>query len=152
MQAIDTLTPIYGRTRNIANAIDYVRSFMFTSLAGDRPSNPNILVLLVRGRSSDQAATLAAADRARRAGIYVIAVGLGNYLNVYELDNIASQPRAQNSLKFARVDDVSSRSVLLLMYNLVCTSENLFLFFSKQYLLILTYSMQYARNDLHLDR
>ena len=96
---------------------------MFTNLAGDRPSNPNILVLLVRGRSSDQAATLAAADRARRAGIYVITVGLGNYLNVYELENIASQPREQNSLKFAKVDDKSSLSILLTMYNLVCASE-----------------------------
>ena len=54
--AIAALT-FTGRTTNTHLALEYVRTTMLTSAAGDRPSVPNAVVVMTDGLSSNASAT-----------------------------------------------------------------------------------------------
>ena len=86
-----------GRT-NTAAAIDRVRIDMFTSYRGDRPGDDNYAVLITDGYSNvDQHRTVPAAEQARRSGITMVAVGIGENGSVDrgEVNGIANDPDSQ---------------------------------------------------------
>lgn len=97
----------YNTTQQILNAIDGIRykdentntsgalwmmrSIMFTSQNGDRRNAPNIAIVITDGRSTyDHNLTLPYATDAKRAGITIIAIGVGDQVDPAELNGIAS--------------------------------------------------------------
>jgi len=74
------------------------------------------------GGSSNQWQTQQQAYLARQTGIHVVAVGAGRWLNRYELNNVATQPRNVNAIyadRFSTLQRDASAAVL----NIICNSE-----------------------------
>ena len=67
------------------NSIRYAQQQMFRQENGDRGNVPNILAILTDGISTNPEETWTAARDARRQGIHIIAIGVGNQLNDEEL-------------------------------------------------------------------
>jgi hypothetical protein len=106
----------------MAGVLTYVRSNMFTAANGARPSPvQRVAVMVANGNSIDPAATQAAADEARRAGIWIISVAVGNWLDIDELRGIASYTA---SLNVVTVTDFNSFSTVVdVISDTVCGSE-----------------------------
>lgn len=90
---------------NIPTGLQYIGGNTYTNLAinlaqemftstgrGNRPQNPNVLVVLTDGQSTDRTSTLDAATQAKADGTKIIAVGIGSNYDLTELQNIASDP------------------------------------------------------------
>ena len=86
-----------GRT-NTAAALDLLCRAVFQTSAGDRPSAPNVAVLVANGEStidSDRVSTVAAA--CRDAGVtFVVVAADRTVANSVELMSIVSPPTSQN--------------------------------------------------------
>ena len=69
---------------------------MFAQNKGNRPNARDVLVVITDGASNDDRTTLMEAKATRIAGIHVITVGVGNWLDEYELEAMASYPTERN--------------------------------------------------------
>ena len=69
---------------------DYITIVSVDKTNGDRPSAPNILVVVTDGQSNDQTATLQQATELHNLGVNVLAVGVGDSVDQTELAGIAS--------------------------------------------------------------
>jgi uncharacterized protein YegL len=89
-------------------AFGYVRDTVFQPAFGSRPSVPKVLVILTDGKPTDcntkkkQLKTLAKA--ARDSGIHIMAIGIGGTYDMKSLQNMASQPYADNVFGVATYD------------------------------------------------
>ncbi|MRC56833.1 VWA domain-containing protein, partial [Bacillus thuringiensis] len=86
-----------GRT-NTASGIDMARYNMFSSNKGDRAGDQNYAVIITDGNSNiNRGGTIPAANGARRAGIKMIAIGIGENRKVdrSEINGIANDPDNQ---------------------------------------------------------
>ena len=90
--------PYLGGQTNTTAALNLLRGDVFQTSAGDRPSAPNVAVLVANGDSTldrDRVSTEAAACRV--AGIVVVVVAADRTMaNSVELKSIVSPPSAQN--------------------------------------------------------
>ena len=93
-EAIGRIHQIRGDT-NTAAALAYMRDVAFTEAHGARNGVPRIAVVLTDGKSNKPWMTARMALRARLAGIHVFAIGIGNEVDVHELEAIASTPSAK---------------------------------------------------------
>ena len=59
---------------------------------GDRSDSPNIAIILTDGKSDDPIDTQNEALEARKAGIHIVAIGVGESINLPELKGIATDP------------------------------------------------------------
>lgn len=83
-----------GGNTNTGDALRYINTYSFSKEAGGRPSDraiKKVAILLTDGRSQDY--VLNPATAARKAGIRIFAVGVGEALKE-ELDEIASEPKS----------------------------------------------------------
>ena len=80
---------------NTSAALSFLRTDVFTSA---RVGVPHIAVLVTHINSLDTAATQREADLTRRAGINIMAVGVGNWLDMSELRAAVSYPADTNTL------------------------------------------------------
>ena len=69
-----------------------IQNMLESGQVGNRRDVEDVLVLLTGGRSSDMQRTLEEAAKARRAGLNIIVVGVGTWINVVELAGVASYP------------------------------------------------------------
>jgi len=86
-----------GRT-NTASGIDKAHYDMFSSNKGDRAGDQNYAIVITDGNSNiNRGGTIDAAKNARRAGIKVIAIGIGENEKVdrSEINGIANDPDNQ---------------------------------------------------------
>ncbi|KAJ8302978.1 hypothetical protein KUTeg_019374 [Tegillarca granosa] len=72
-----------------ADGINYMTNQMFSLNSGARSNVPRIAIVVTDGRSSNPTATAMAADKARQANIALMAVGVGNGVDINELNSIA---------------------------------------------------------------
>ncbi|XP_059170597.1 collagen alpha-4(VI) chain-like [Physella acuta] len=105
IQKLDTVDYNFGST-NIAEALEVMRTDLFTPDKGDRAEIPNIALVLIDGLSTvNPEQTVPNARLAQNDGIHIYTVGIG--LSDYrELDGIASPPAKENSFKVASFDDL----------------------------------------------
>ena len=104
-EAIDDIPYIYGST-NTADAIETMRSTMFTARNGDRRGVPNIGVIITDGISNINAQrTIPEAEYARREDIHIYTIGIG-LTDTRELDAMASVPAAENSFAVNDFDEL----------------------------------------------
>ena len=96
LRAIDAIPYKRGNT-NTADALQTMRSEMFTRANGDRPNVQNVALVITDGVSNiNQPRTIPEAERARAEGIHIYSIGIG-LSDTKELDAMASRPADENS-------------------------------------------------------
>lgn len=120
MAAIDRIKYLRGTT-NTAGALDYVRNVVFTSQYGYRENSRNFLILLTDGESDDNEETLRQAKLLRQQNVHIMTVGIGSWLDIYELQAIASYPYQENVIKASNFSDL--QRFLNILRDAVCDSE-----------------------------
>ena len=85
-----------GSSTNTAAALRTLRLDVLTTEAGARPQTlaiPRVAIVVTDGRSNvNGSRTIPEAEAVRAAGIIVFAVGIGNRINMAELNAMASSP------------------------------------------------------------
>ncbi|ELU05673.1 hypothetical protein CAPTEDRAFT_217523 [Capitella teleta] len=110
-------------TTNTAAAIRFVYQNMFTPAHGDRNRVQDVMILVTDGASDDKEETLDAAREARRRGIHIFVVAVGNWLDVQEINAIATYPYEKNRVQlenFRSLNEDFARR----MKDLVCNSAD----------------------------
>lgn len=105
---------------NASGALEYLRTTMFSPSNGDRSGVPNVAVMLTGSRSSSAVMTQRQADLTRRAGISVVVVVLSTWLDLDEVNNIASYPTNKTVLQTTYSTVTGIRQPLV---NLICQSK-----------------------------
>ncbi len=96
-------------------------SFAAFNGQGDRPHLKNIVVLFTDGGSNSFDATIAEARRTREAGIHIIVVAVGGWLNKIEVEEIATDPDSQSVFYVRNFDELQRFSNSLKI--LLCDGE-----------------------------
>ena len=107
---------------NTAAAINLLRQQGFTSTNGGRPESqaiPRVAVVITDGYSGS--GTVAAAQNAHNEDITIFSVGVGSYVNSYELYAIASDPFYVSTL--TNFDTSQFEALETTITNEACTSE-----------------------------
>ena len=79
---------------------------MFTTERGDQPGVPNVLVIITDGKSNNEEETWRMAMEAREKGITIIAIGVGQSVNLRELQGMASDPTDANVIRVSNFGDL----------------------------------------------
>ncbi|KAL5004050.1 hypothetical protein ScPMuIL_017506 [Solemya velum] len=85
-------TPYLTGVTNTADALLYLGEHMFSAKTGSRPNAKHIAVVITDGESQNPKATKIAADEAKKKGIQIFAIGVGDSADQDELEAIASTP------------------------------------------------------------
>lgn len=94
---------------------------MFTIKNGDRPNAMNILVIVTDGGSVNAAQTSIQAGQLRRQGVLMLVIGVGTWMNSYELFHLASFPK---SLHVTTVNSYNQLSLSTPYYiNILCSCK-----------------------------
>lgn len=122
-QAVVEIAYVGGRT-NTAAALNYMREEMFVAGNGDRPNVRNVAIVITDGGSNrpDKEAVIGAAREAKRAGIHVVAVGIGGWIDNYEMYAIGSYPRDVNVILVPDIEDLFDQKDTI--QALVCNSKS----------------------------
>ena len=108
----------YIVSTNTSAALWYLRTNVFTSA---RTGVSRIAIVITNGNSVDATATQEQADLTRRAGISIMAVAVGNWLDINELRRVVSYPSERNTLRIANYE--SFGDVVHTLKSSVCGSE-----------------------------
>lgn len=94
-EAIDKIPYLFGGT-NTADALNTMRTQMFTQTNGDRPDVPNVAIVITDGVSNiNSYRTIPEAYAAKSQGIHIYAIGVG-LAKTAELEAIATKPVEEN--------------------------------------------------------
>ena len=89
---INSISQHNNAGRNLGNALDTVRTQLYTVANGERPEYPNTVVIFTASTSDSSSASIQAANQLKAAGCVIVTVGIGPSINQQELQTIASQP------------------------------------------------------------
>ena len=130
LQAIDRIPYRYGST-NTADALETMRTQMFSAANGDRANVPNLAIVITDGVSNiNSRRTIPEAEQARNNSIHIYAIGIG-LTDTTELDGIASRPVDEN--RFAVQEFSELRALRDQVFAAFCPSESLvFMLFSSE--------------------
>ena len=138
--AVKNIQHIRGDT-NIADALNIVRTEMFSTQNGDRTTVPNLIIVITDGTPNvNQERTIPEARLTKSAGIRIFVVGV-RVEETYMLDQIASQPMKENRLSINEFDQL--RLEMDKLYTPICSqygNANT-LFISKDLFGLLTYCL-----------
>lgn len=137
-----------GGTTNTAAAIRLIRSNMFQPENGDDPDAINVAIIItdgewvtwsiylswlstkqvnsvpnlnLAGKSNVRDQTLAEAVAARKAGIHIVAIGVGPSIEVTELNGMASDPDSSNV--YVVKDFYALTRIMVDLLNGICNSK-----------------------------
>ena len=105
-RTVDTQTAVRkvrygGYAANLHIALSLARNSVFVESNGARLSDPSVtklIVVITDNPSANKSATQREAELTRHAGIGVVTIGVGTYLDRYELSAVASYPYTVNML------------------------------------------------------
>jgi len=105
-----------GYEADLAGALELARTQIFVAANGARvsPTVTWVTVIITDNPSENQTSTVLEAEMLRNAGVGIITVGVGTYLDLYELAAVATYPAANNSFWVS-----SSRNLPSLAPNIV---------------------------------
>ena len=110
--AIAELRYANGKT-NTAAALSMATSQVFGNSNYNRPQFKDIVVLITDGGSNDVEQTVLKATEAKIQGITVLVVAVGNWVNRFEVNEVASFPAAQTVFNVRNYNSLPSiRNVL----------------------------------------
>lgn len=92
MEAVGQVYQDGGVYTITSDAIRYMREKSFGPSMGARENVTKVAIIITDGRSSDTEATRSEAEKARKQGIHMFAVGVGNRVDNGELISIANRP------------------------------------------------------------
>ena len=124
LQAVANIPYTTGGT-NTAEGID-LSIQQFSTAFGARPRSsgiPRIAIVVTDGQSNNPSETIAAAERAHLANILSYAVGVGNNIDLTELNAIASAPQSQFVRLLTAFDSSELRSLQETLNNEACTGK-----------------------------
>ena len=127
LAAVDKL-PLFGYTTRIDKALNMAKSEMFKAENGGRPNVPKLIILLTDGRQTKDADAMNPGDIAeelRKSGIKLIVIGIGKYVNVTELLQMAGHP--SNVYEVSNFDQLASREFIERISESSCDQSKLFL-------------------------
>jgi hypothetical protein len=78
-------------------------------------------VLLTDGESDDNDATLQEAKQLREQGVHIMTVGIGSWLDIFELQAVASYPYQENMIMAGNFTDL--QRFLTTLVDAVCDSK-----------------------------
>lgn len=120
-----TRTSYGGSRANLADALRVLRTDVFNAANGHRvdPNVASVAVIITDNMSMNMTATLTEAQNARGAGIHIITIGIGTYINEYELSAVASYPFSKNMIITNTVRNLDNVTFKELILDLVCNSK-----------------------------
>ena len=121
MQAISAVR-YHGSKTNTAAALRYVRETMFTARNGDRANAKNVVLLVTDGSSDNGRETIKEARAARDANIQILVSIVGTWVNMQEINAIASYPVSKNKFQMQNFQSLD-RTFADKIYRRVCNSE-----------------------------
>jgi collagen type VI alpha len=108
-----------GGTTNTQEALRRAHSEVFTANRGDRAGVKNVIVVVTDGQATVQPQnTIPEAAQAKQKGIEMFTVGIGQYVNVAEIDGMASDPKQGHMVYVPGPSDVNQGASRLL--DLLC--------------------------------
>ena len=102
---LQLLLRVFFVSTNTAAALKYIRTHVFKSA---RRGVTRIALVITNANSVDAVATSEEADLTRRAGINIMAVAVGNWLDINELMSIVSYPTNRNTLRIPNFESFGS--------------------------------------------
>ena len=118
--AIDDIPYRYGST-NTADALNTMRTQMYTEANGDRPGVPNVAIVITDGVSNiNSRRTIPEAEQARAEGIHIYAIGIG-LTDTTELEGIASKPIDENLFSVKEFSEL--RNLRSKVFSALCGSR-----------------------------
>ena len=102
-----------GYEANLHLALSLARNSVFVAANGARLSDPTVtklIVVVTDNPSADKSATLREAALVRDAGIGLVTIGVGTYLDRYELSAVASFPYTRNTFTINTVRNLTAYS------------------------------------------
>jgi len=103
---------------NTAAALTLLRTHAFTSA---RVGVSRIALFVSNANSEDALGTQHEADLTRRAGVSIMAVAVGSWLDINELRSVVSYPAHRNMLQVSSYDTLGA--VAPTIHDAVCGSE-----------------------------
>lgn len=115
-----------GSKANLADALRVLRTDVFNAANGHStdPNTTNVAVVITDNVSTNRTATLLEAQRARDAGINIVTLGIGTYLDPYELSAVASYPYKINMIIKNTVKALQGTDFENAIQNLICNSKS----------------------------
>ena len=94
---------------NTSGGIRLMYRDLFNNTNGDRPTAPNIGIVITDGKSREDAnLTIPEADKARSRNIKMFAIGIGDSISIDELRGIGDKPSDQFVFKAANFDALTA--------------------------------------------
>lgn len=108
---------------NLTDALGQALNVQFTFARGDRPSIPNVVVVLT-GQQADQgsATTLSQAQLLKNAGIQIYGIAVNNPNVATEISAVVSSPNQLNSNYYYLTSDTLLPSFASTAFNFLCPS------------------------------
>ena len=108
LESAVTSISIAEGSRDTGNALNMTRNVSFTSDAGHREGAVKLAILVTNGLSDNTRLTTVVARQTIDAGITILSVGVGQFVDDAELNAVATGPLSQTVFKVAAYDALSS--------------------------------------------
>ncbi|XP_041369620.1 collagen alpha-6(VI) chain-like [Gigantopelta aegis] len=89
-------------------ALAYVSHNVFMSATGARPDASKVVILVTDGRSTDHSKAVQAAQEAKKKGILIFAIGVGNKTFSDELNELATEPNCTHVIQLLGYGDLDA--------------------------------------------
>lgn len=119
-QAVQSMPYLRGTT-NTGDALRYTRQTLLSTNNGNRINARDIVIVITDGASNSAQQTLMEARLLRLSGSHVITIGVGNWLDQYELEAMASYPTEEN--RYHVSDFGSLQSIRTKLRDVICDSK-----------------------------
>ncbi|BFZ04509.1 hypothetical protein BsWGS_07548 [Bradybaena similaris] len=96
-RAIRLVRQTYGYSTATDQALKFLRTRFFQKGHGSRKGVPQIAIVITDGQSDHTLKTLIEATKVKRNNIIIFTIGVGNLVNIMELERMASSPAHEHA-------------------------------------------------------